>query len=108
MKPDHIHGGILPLHWERVGVRGYNLSIDRTPSPGAPRRPPPGEGIPVVIRGKIYEPIGYYAPSVVIEKSPSLSQLAQQGDFSISNHTRIIGLLVSLGIPKFAKELAAE
>ena len=50
----------------------------------------------------------FIRPSVVIEKSPSLSQLAQQGDFSISNHTRIIKSLVSLEIPKFAKELAAE
>jgi hypothetical protein len=46
--------------------------------------------------------------SVVIEKSPSLFRLAQQGDFSILNHTRIIKLLVSLKNPKFAKELAAQ
>jgi cobaltochelatase CobN len=33
--------------WERVGVRGYSLSMVRTPSPGAARRPlPPGEGYP--------------------------------------------------------------
>jgi len=31
---------------------------------------------------------------VAIEKSPSLFQQAQQGDFSIENHTRIIKLLV--------------
>jgi len=31
-------------HGERVGVRGYGLSIGRNPSPGASRRPlPKGE-----------------------------------------------------------------
>jgi hypothetical protein len=46
--------------------------------------------------------------NVVIEKSPSLLQRSQQGDFSIKNHTRTLGLLVSLENPKFATEQAAE
>jgi NADH-quinone oxidoreductase subunit M len=46
--------------------------------------------------------------NVVIEKSPSLLQRSQQGDFSIKNHTGTLGLLVSLENPKFATEQAAE
>src|SRR5258708_19826426 len=39
-------GEVRPLsRWERVGVRGYDLSLDRNSSPGASRRPlPSGEG----------------------------------------------------------------
>src|ERR1700689_5053932 len=39
-----VEVGYIRLRWERAGVRGYDLSMGRNPSPGATRRPlPKGE-----------------------------------------------------------------
>src|SRR5258708_10590505 len=36
-----VEVGYIRLRWERVGVRGYGLSLGCKPSPGAARRPLP-------------------------------------------------------------------